>query len=98
MKNNKTTRKGEIKMTKTKRQRIINKLTACNCGCQGQDPWHKATYLRSVNQTTPTEGTVRMPYSSQPVRVTRQYYGLTVSNRPSFGSWIVDRDSIVWDR
>lgn len=69
------------------RCRIINRLGPCRCGCQGQDPWHKETYWRVVTVTGEGEGTVRMPYSTQPVRVTLDKY-----------YWYVDRDSIVYDK
>ena len=72
---------------------IINKTKPCNCGCNGTDPWHKSTYKRSVTQTSDTTGTVKLPYSSNPVVVTREAFdvnGVTV-----YGPWIVYRDSIV---
>ncbi|MFA5376305.1 MAG: hypothetical protein WC455_11225 [Dehalococcoidia bacterium] len=80
-------------MTTLRRQWVINKMVPCNCGCHGQDPWHKSNYRRLVNQTSDTEGWVKMPYSTKPVRVTRRAYDAT-----HFGPWIVDRDSITWDK
>jgi len=72
---------------------IINKTETCNCGCGGNDPWHRLTYRRVVTKSSETEGTVRMPYSSKPVRVTRKKY-----RNGEFGMWRVDRESIVFDR
>lgn len=71
---------------------IINKLKPCNCGCQGSDPWHKATYRRTVTKIDALTGHVQLPFSTKPVVVRREQYGAT------FGAWIVDRDSIVFDK
>ena len=71
----------------TMKTQIINKLETCNCGCGGHDPWHRQTYQRVVNQTSETTGTVRLPFSSRPVAV-----------RCIYGAWVVDRESIVFDR
>lgn len=85
----------EAKMT----QFIINRATVCNCGCHGSDPWHRSTYHRVVTQISDTEGTVQMPYSTQPVRVTRDFLGIgEKSGKPIYGAWVVDRDSIVYDK
>lgn len=70
-----------------KRCRILNRVGPCRCGCQGQDPWHKETYWRVVTETAPGEGTVRMPYSTKPVRVTLDKY-----------IWVIDRNSIDFDK
>lgn len=78
---------GYLGTMRGKRCRIINRLGPCRCGCQGQDPWHKETYWRVVTVTGDGEGTVRMPYSTQPVRVTLDKY-----------FWNVDRNSIVYDK
>ncbi len=76
---------------KTTREQIVNKLEPCGCGCHGQDPWHKATYYRTVTQTTPTEGTVKLPYSEAPVRVTRRDLGYSDRLQVQlYGVWIVE--------
>lgn len=75
---------------------IINRIKPCNCGCGGSDPWHQSTYHRIVTRWSDTEGTVKMPYSTKPVRVTREAF--TVGDRVVYGGWCVDRDSIVFDR
>jgi hypothetical protein len=75
--------------------KVINKGSPCSCGCKGQDPWHKASYRRVVHvrvkegQTLgeASEGTVSMPYSTQPVRVVRKHT-----------LWWVDPSSIVYDK
>jgi hypothetical protein len=72
------------------RCRILNRCRPCGCGCLGQDPWHKAWFWRVVTVVAPGEGTVRMPYSRQPVRVTLDPQSPHV--------WDVDRASIVFDR
>jgi hypothetical protein len=76
---------------------ICNKLDVCGCGCHGSDPWHKSWYKRAItlDQGSETTGTVRMPYSTKPVRVVmhKRY-----SDRPGDGFWVVDRKSIVFDR
>ena len=74
-------------------QLIINRFETCNCGCNGSDPWHKKVYRRKVKEISAIEGTVRLPFSTKPVRVTRRIYG-----EISFGLWIVDRDSIIFDK
>jgi len=79
--------------TTTKTEPILNKLKPCGCGCHGSDPWHKATYRRVVTITSSTTGTVKLPYSTKPVRVTRHDYGEGV-----FGCWIVDVSSIDFDK
>jgi hypothetical protein len=56
-----------------KRCRILNRAKPCSCGCLGQDPWHKAWFWRVVTVVAPGEGTVRMPYSRQPVRPRRRH-------------------------
>jgi hypothetical protein len=79
--------------TTKRREQILNKLEPCCCGCHGQDPWHRATYRRIVTRLSETEGTVRMPYSTQPVRITRKDFGGGL-----YGAWIVDRNSINFDK
>lgn len=77
-------------------QTIINKLETCTCGCKGRDPWHQKEYSRAVKKISETEGTVRLPFSKQPVRVIRRLY---VTEKGScFGAWCVDRASIVFDK
>ena len=79
---------------KLPKQTIVNNAEVCRCGCHGSDPWHRSLYKRTVTVTGQDEGTVKMPYSTQPVRVTQAYYGdVKLSNL-----WDVDRDSIVWDK
>lgn len=74
---------------KTKPTRILNKLYVCNCGCHGSDPWHKSWYTRviTLDDGSTTSGTVRLPFSTQPVRVTYK-----------LGLWQVERDSISYDK
>lgn len=74
---------------------ILNRMHKCNCGCGGSDPWHKRYYRRVVTQITDVEGTVQMPYSTQPVRVTRR---IVDASRGVYCSWTVDRDSVVFDK
>jgi hypothetical protein len=71
---------------------ILNHVFVCTCGCHGSDPWHRTWYKRVVTVATADalEGTVRMPYSSKPVRVTRDVV--------KHGLWVVDRNSIVFDK
>ena len=84
--------------TKTKyRELIIARTSACNCGCSGSDPWHKHYYKRIVNVITDITGTVRLPMSSQPVRVFREVL-IEGERGPIYGAWTVDRESIVFDR
>ncbi len=84
---------------KVDKQEIINRVGQCNCGCGGKDPWHRQTYRRIVTYTGDTTGTVRMPYSTKPVVVTRRDYGFSARlNRQLYGAWIVDRDSITFDK
>ena len=78
-------------------QTIINKTSPCNCGCQGQDPWHRRTYQRTVMQTSDTTGIVRLPYSTQRVEVVREAH-ISARNILVYGPWIVDRESIIWDK
>ncbi len=63
----------------------------CNCGCQGQDPWHRATYKRVVKNIKDTfgstEGFVKLPFSTKPVRVVK-----------TCGVWVVDKSSITFDK
>lgn len=62
----------------------------CSCGCQGQDPWHKASYRRTItlDEGSATSGTVSLPFSTKPVKVTFQHGSV----------WLVDRSSIVFDK
>ena len=52
------------------------------------DPWHKLTYKRIVRNFTVNQGgekgLVRLPFSSQPIEVRRNFSGAS-----SFGAWIV---------
>ena len=77
---------------------VLNKLEPCNCGCHGTDPWHRVMYHRIVTQTDDLTGTVRMPYSTLPVKVTRDLLGLRSNGDPLYGAWVVDRGSIVFDK
>lgn len=83
-------------MTKTDGpQHILNNVTPCRCGCKGRDPWHKSWYRRVVRDIKDLpnggrEGLVRMPYSTQPVRVFQGTSGSSV--------WTVDKDSIEHDK
>ena len=79
-----------------RKSRIVNKDATCNCGCGGGDPWHKRSYRRVVTQTSDTTGTVRMPYSTQPVPVMRDSF--EVDGKILYGGWAVVRDLIVWDK
>lgn len=81
-----------------KAEQIINRLRPCRCGCGGKDPWHKSTYRRVVTKATETEGTVQLPMSTKPVRVTRESWFSELLNRPNYGAWIVDRSSIEFDK
>ena len=36
----------------TKRVHILNRLTKCNCGCQGRDPWHARGFYRVITTTS----------------------------------------------
>lgn len=78
---------------KTRTQDIMTRIQSCGCGCHGRDPWHKSSYRRIVRQTSATEGVVRLPMSTRPARVSRTDFGNGL-----FGMWIVDRDSIVFDK
>lgn len=69
--------------------RVIYRLTPCTCGCGGADPWHRGEFTRVITPIDESTGTVRLPMSTQPVTVRRS--ALT-------GLWIVDRDSIVFDK
>lgn len=69
------------------RTRITARLKPCTCGCQGQDPWHRAHYDREITLTSDTQGTIRLPMSTQPV-VVKKWCGV----------WFVDRDSIIFDK
>jgi hypothetical protein len=71
------------------KEKVIYRLKPCTCGCKGQDPWHRMEYLRVIKLESPTQGTVRLPMSSKPV---------TVRKSDLTGLWLVDRDSIVFDR
>jgi hypothetical protein len=68
-------------------ERVIYRLNPCGCGCNGRDPWHRQTYRRQLTMLSADTATCRLPMSSQPVIVRREY-----------GLWIVDRDSIVFDK
>ena len=70
------------------RQRILNKINVCQCGCHGSDPWHRSWYTRTVRVTSADalEGWVKLPYSTEHVRVTRA--------RATWRHWTVDRSSI----
>lgn len=69
--------------------KVINRFKPCTCGCKGTDPWHRSEYSRVITLIEPDRGTVKLPMSSQPV---------TVIKSPHTGLWIVDRDSIIFDR
>ena len=82
-----------------RREMILNKLQTCTCGCRGKDPWHRTTYYRVVAKVSDVEGTVRLPMSKRPVRVTRDSYGISArTGRELYGIWIVDRNSIIFDK
>ena len=71
----------------------VSRADLCGCGCGGADPWHKASYRRTVSvmgtdDTGRRWGTVRLPMSTQPVQV--------VEN--DFGGWTIDRSSIEYDK
>lgn len=78
---------------------ILNRFKPCSCGCKGQDPWHKASYRRQVILTPNyLVGYVMLPFSTKPVKVERDsFYGPT-TGRLCFGAWVVDRDSIIFDK
>lgn len=87
----------------TKTELIMARLTPCNCGCQGADPWHRATYRRVVDEVqavdeTHQQGTVRLPFSTCPVRVTREGFFSEKCGRVLWQLWVVDRKSIVFDK
>lgn len=71
--------------------KVWNRTAPCRCGCKGQDPWHKERYSRviTLDEGSTTSGTVKMPYSTQPVRVVKD---------PKFDMWDVVRSSIVFDK
>lgn len=59
---------------------IITRLKPCNCGCKGQDPWHKPTIRRKVREVEPVavpddprgwatvaKGKVKMPWGFEEV-------------------------------
>ena len=86
-----------------KAEQIIARLSPCNCGCQGQDPWHKSTYrrvVRNVEQVSEfrQRGEVRLPQSSKPVVVYREGFYSEKCGRVLYGAWIVDRSTIIHDR
>jgi hypothetical protein len=88
----------QAKPTKIGPVMIVNKAEACGCGCHGQDPWHKASYQRVVtlDEGSTTRGTVRMPYSTQPVRV--WLHPSSLNHMLKYQMWFVVRTSIVFDK
>lgn len=72
---------------------IIARRSPCKCGCHGKDPLHRASFRRRVRKAkgSETEGTVRLPFAMNRVRVTRKDYG-----NGHYGLWIVDPRSIQW--
>lgn len=85
-------------MTTTKA--TVYRSKQCRCGCHGSDPWHRHSYKRTVtlHPVDVTIGTVRLPMSSEPVRVTRSDYGVHSSGRNVFGAWSFDPYDVVNDR
>ena len=87
----------------TKTEQVIARLKPCNCGCHGQDPWHKSEYRRVVSNVEQVDefhqrGTVRLPQSTQPVTVNRDGFYSEKCGRVLYGAWIVDRATIINDR
>ena len=80
----------ETSKTKSK----VYRRKPCGCGCRGRDPWHQSSYLRVVEiaSATATEGWVRLPMSTDPVRVTRKAYDIVGAQ--VFGDWMIDADSV----
>ena len=59
----------------------------CNCGCQGQDHWHRQSYKRVIKDIVGDTGKVKMPFSTKLVKVVKNKYGM----------WVIDKTSIVFD-
>ena len=66
-------------MTTTK----VYRKKSCRCGCHGGDPWHKASYKRTVKLLSPTVGVVQLPFGARIVE--RPQY--EVNGFATFGSW-----------
>jgi hypothetical protein len=84
----------------TNRERVVNRMTPCTCGCHGQDPWHLRYYKRVVTQHSATRGTVTLPGCTKSVVVNRRYYPHFNTDGSlcyaAYGSWIVDPSTKVW--
>lgn len=83
---------------------IVARSKACNCGCNGKDPWHRMVYHRVVHDINylpdghDQTGWIRLPMSTKPVRVTRHGRWSEKLDQIIHGGWVVDRDSIVFDK
>lgn len=75
--------------------RIYNRFRPCNCGCKGTDPWHRSTYDRKLKMIDEETATCRLPMSTKPVIVRKK---IIKCGNISWDIWVVDRDSIVFDR
>tara|TARA_R110000868_G_scaffold227910_2_gene480867 strand:+ start:376 stop:639 length:264 start_codon:yes stop_codon:yes gene_type:complete len=87
-------------MTATNKELILARFKPCGCGCKGADSWHKPSFRRVV-QLTPNNlvGFVQLPFSSIPVKVTRDSFESRLNPGTfCYGLWVVDRNSIVYDR
>jgi hypothetical protein len=71
---------------------LVIRARPCNCGCQGQDPWHRASYRRVVTLLpgSDTEGTVQHPGGI--TRVSRKIHGTLRDGRTDYGTWVFDGD------
>lgn len=86
--------------TTTKPVKIQCRAKACNCGCQGQDSWHKPNITRvvrdvvakdhevnqehDVKQVVIATGTAKMPWGEEPVECVSYTWDGIVSKRPEW--------------
>jgi len=64
------------------RVRVFARLSPCGCGCNGEDPWHRPTFVRSVRRvevldepevlteglsTVVARGVAKFPWGEEPV-------------------------------
>ena len=83
--------------SKTTPQRIVNRLTPCNCGCKGSDSWHRSEYKRCVTVTETMNpavnegpdlrrvvlavGTAKMPYGVEDVELRAYSYDGKITSK-----------------
>ena len=83
--------------------RIYKRLTPCNCGCQGQDPWHRRYFkrvLKNVREIAPqncntTLGVIEVVMEAEaslPWGTTRVVGELIA---PNTYFWVIDKDAML---